>query len=360
MNRIRTIINKINKQPKKVYNILCGITHESYQTELAKTGHNFYFLNTNGSKTWDNRFRPIPDNCYNIKALADDIEFDFILSQERFGQLQMFLDLSRQTRLPIIHMEHVEPQLDRWTPEHFKQIQQIKGDINVFITKHNQASWGYNESNSTVIPHGIDTELFSGWTPDRKNPYILYVVNQLEGRDYFCGYTEWKQIKEAVQKVHPELEFRLVGDNPGISRPPKTVDALVKQYQGCSAYINTSKLSPVPMSLLEAMSVGCPVYSTAHQEIPKILCGYEDKESKMQSNLMPNGVSTNNIDALIGGLISVYEKPENELANIVSDYARQTILDKFNLSQFITNWNKVFDQAYELNLGRQFDEIKTA
>src|SRR5690606_3261328 len=115
-------------------------------------------------------------------------------------------------------------------------------------------------SDGIVIPHGIDTKEFNGWNPDRDNPYVLYVVNQLKERDYFCGFHVWNTIKEKVQRKYPNVEFRLVGDNPSLGyKAAKNINDLIKQYQGCSVYLNTSQLSPVPMSLLEAMSVGCPI-----------------------------------------------------------------------------------------------------
>lgn len=355
MNRIKTILNKVNQKPKDKLQILSFVTHESYQTELAKTGHDFYFLHTQKSKPWDTRFRPMPSNCHVITSLLEDLKLDFILSQERFGQLQMALDLSRQTRLPVVHMEHVEPQLDRWSPEHFQNIQKLKGDLNVFITEHNKKSWGYGDDNdAVVIPHGIDTELFNGWNPNREKPYVLYVVNQLEGRDYFCGYKEWKAIKDAVQKEHPEIEFRLVGDNPGLGKPAKNIQDLVKQYQGCVAYLNTSKLSPVPMSLLEAMSVGCPVFSTAKQEIPNIVAPLDWNLDEGDHN----GFCTNNIDDLIRAIIK-YLSSDIEAQKQISILARETILHNFSSKQFIDDWNKIFTKAYNLELGKQFDNIQT-
>ncbi len=338
MNKIRNILNKINPKPKDKYNILTFATHEGYQTALAETGHNFYLLNRPNEKKWNKAYRPIPKGHVEIDVSYDDIDIDFVLSHERFGQLQFAHSLSKRARLPIVHIEHIEPQ-DKWSKESFESIKKLRGDINLFITDHNRQSWG--NPDGIIMPHGIDTNLFNGWNPDREKPYILYVVNYLKGRDYFCGYTQWLQIKTAIQEKYPEIEFRLVGDNEDLGyRPAKSPEELVQQYQGCIAYLNTSQLSPIPMSLLEAMSVGCPIITTAKQEIPRIMNG-------------SNGVCFNDISKLIDNLLLIIEDKIDSKS--FGKSARQTILEKFSLDQFIKNWNNIFDQAYNIGLGKHYE-----
>ena len=62
---------------------------------------------------------------------------------------------------------------------------------------------------------------------------------------------------------------------------------MVEEYNKCSVYLNTTTLSPIPMSLLEAMSCGCAIVSTSTCMIPEVIDngknGYisNDEELKM-------------------------------------------------------------------------------
>ena len=46
---------------------------------------------------------------------------------------------------------------------------------------------------------------------------------------------------------------------------------MVEEYNKCSVYLNTTTLSPIPMSLLEAMSCGCAIVSTSTCMIPEVI-----------------------------------------------------------------------------------------
>jgi glycosyltransferase involved in cell wall biosynthesis len=337
MDKFKTITDRINRKPKSTYNILSFPTHEGYQTLLSKTGHNFILLDRGGeSKSWDSRYRKVPENCSIVNNCYDDFELDFVLSNERFGQLQFALELSMHYRLPIIHLEHVEPQKDRWDDSQFESMKSIYGHFNVFITEHNKKSW--ESQDGIVVPHGIDSETFNGWSyPKNKKKYVLYVVNQLEGRDYFCGYSEWVQIKERVQSVRPDVEFVLVGDNPGISTTISDEQELNSVFANSLCYLNTTRLSPVPMSLLEAMSCGCPVITTANQEVPRIING-------------KNGIASNDVDILVESIVKAYDN--QKWAESLGANARKTIKEDFSLNSFVNNWNNIFDQAYNMNVGK--------
>ena len=40
---LKKIIQQCNSSPREKYNILTFPTHERYETQLCKTGHNFFF-----------------------------------------------------------------------------------------------------------------------------------------------------------------------------------------------------------------------------------------------------------------------------------------------------------------------------
>ena len=66
-------------------NILTFATHEGYQYNLCKTGHQFDILESDklgGVKGWDNRQRYLPKNARVISSVDDYDKYDLILCQK--------------------------------------------------------------------------------------------------------------------------------------------------------------------------------------------------------------------------------------------------------------------------------------
>jgi len=97
-------------------------------------------------------------------------------------------------------------------------------------------------------------------------------------------------------------------------------------------FLNTSTISPVPTSLLEAMACGCAVVSTATCMIPEII------ENGV------NGFCSNDEEKLREYLELLLH--DRGLAKLIGKNARKTMVEKFSEQTFINNWNHIFDQAY--------------
>jgi len=320
------IIKQINPVKKKKYNILTFATHERYETQLAKTGHNFYVFHGDNLKRWDKKYAKVPDNYYLMptNALYQAIEYDFILSQSKFGQYQMAAVLNQHINVPLVSLEHTLPTTnlkDEWVQE----IKTMVGNVNVFISEFSRDAWDVNSNNLEVVHHSVDSELFAPRSLERGD-YVLSVVNDIANRDYCCNYEGWKRITENTPK-------RLVGNNPGLSDPASSTDELVNEYNECAVFLNTSTYSPIPTSLLEAMSCGTPVVSTATCMIPDII----ENGS--------NGFISNDEEVLKEKIKLLLDNPD--LAKEMGAKGRQTILEKFSEEKFLNNWNRIFDKVYE-------------
>ena len=154
------------------------------------------------------------------------------------------------------------------------------------------------------------------------------MVNDFSNRDYCCNYNGWIRITA-------DFNVKLVGTSEeGLSKPAESVEDLVNEYNTSKVFLNTSTVSPIPTTLLEAMSCGSAVVSTATCMIPEII------ENGV------NGFISNDEEELKSYITQLLQ--DEELRTTIGKKARETILTKFSEEKFINNWNNIFKKAYEV------------
>lgn len=327
VNTTKKIIDLANRPKPEKYNILTFPTHERYETQLCKTGHNFYSFRVENAPRWKKDQVPIPENYYILPegTLVNNISYDFILIQSKFWQFQIAQQLNQILSLPTICLEHTLPTPQTFSQSDIDQMRKMHGLVNVFISEYSQKVWGIDK-NPTIIHHGIDSELFSPRDVGTKEK-ILTVANDFINRDYCLNFKGWKRVTNG-------LPIRLVGDTKGLSVSAKSTNDLVDEYNKCAVYFNSTTLSPIPTSLLEAMSCGCAVVSTATCMIPEII---KNGENGFISN------DENELRQYIEKLLS-----DEDLRTKIGSAARQTIIEKFSEKNFIDKWNSLFNTIYEV------------
>ena len=325
-NTVDRLISITNKEKPEKYFILTFPTHERYESELCKTGHNFYSLNINNAKKWNAQQTKVPSNYHILPEgqLCDYLNYDFILVQSKFGQFQIAENINQQLSLPIICLEHTMPTPQTISKDQLEQMRKMRGDLNIFISDFSRKAWGIG---GIIVKHGVDTQTFA---PNNKlkNPTILTVANDFINRDYCLNYYGW-------QRVTSGLDVRVVGDTKGLSEPANSTEELVDEYNSCSVYFNSSTLSPIPTSLLEAMACGCAIVSTATGMIPEII-----QNGK-------NGYISNDEKELRYYIQHILN--DEEVRKTLGQNARQTIIDMFSEDGFINAWNAIFDNIYEVS-----------
>ncbi len=330
---IGSVIRSATKRDDQPFNILSWIVHERYQSNLAKTNAN-YFLLSNGPGTkgaWRQDYSQVPRNTVilpnyqnnPLEVIPSWINFDIIMTHHKFGIIQTGLELGHRLNLPVVHIEHTQPtspQLEAAVP----QLKQLRGKMNVFISPTSRTQWGFTPDEAIVIEHGVDSKFFKPLLKEPKNQ-ILTVGNDMINRAYILGFDTFDRVV-----IKNNLPFKIVGDTPGLSEPAKNVFDLKTLYGDSTIYFNPSRLSPLPMSLLEAMSMGLACVSTDNNLISEVI------ENGV------NGYKTNSEEeqrAHLKRLLS--DKDEREE---LGKNARQTILTRFNLDRFVQNWNDVFSE----------------
>ncbi|MCH7677184.1 hypothetical protein IH879_19860, partial [candidate division KSB1 bacterium] len=183
--QLSAIMRSINRDLNEPLNILSAPTHERYQSNLAKTGHNFYLMQHETFVDWKTHHAPLPDNHVLLSGEEDqlktDIQFDLILSQNKFSQLQVFSQVQSVFQCPMISLEHTI--CGDWTDKRKQVFTNMKADVNIFISDYSRKAWDFDESNGVVIHHGVDTKQFIGpWNGEDQR--ILTVANDYISRNW--------------------------------------------------------------------------------------------------------------------------------------------------------------------------------
>ena len=333
LSPVSSITRAATRKINDPLNILTFPTHERYETLLCKTGHNFYSYRAEGIKDWNINNAKILENYVLLdpnlheQQIPPYIDFDLVLSQNKFGQFQTAFPIAKKFHLPLISLEHTLPVPD-WSEEVLQQTRTMRGDINIFISEYSLGAWGWSSQNdTTVITHGVDTELFKPDDSKERENHALSVVNDWINRDWCCGFTIWQN----VTKGYPT---RVLGDTPGLSKSANSIEDLVHAYQTSRVFLNTSTVSPIPTALIEAMACGCAVVSTATCMIPEII------------NHGVNGFLGESEEELKEYLVELLN--DEDMAIKMGQEARKTIESKLSEEQFINKWEHAFYEASKI------------
>ena len=324
---IRSTIRRPHIKPEDKLNILTFCTHERYEQQLCKTGHNFYSINH--GKTWDPDYGDIPDNYHVIDTLPPShVDADLILCHTSCERLNISKRIRSDLNIPILLHTHVLPDIRSDVSLQVQQFQQVSADIDqkTFISDFNRGAWGCDESSAEYIEHGMDCDFWENIGETPRDNVCLSVVNDWPNRDWCCGWELWKQT--VGLGTDEQLPLRVFGKSPGLSEAAKSIEHLRAIYHSSRIFYNTSLHSPVPTVLMEAMACGCAVVSTATCMIPEII-----EHGK-------NGMISNNPSELKQFLLQLMQ--DEEMARELGANAQRTMREKYSLQSFTNKWNDVF------------------
>ena len=308
-------------------NILTFCTHERYEQQLCKTGHNFYAISH--GKKWDKDYGEVPENYSEIDSVPPShVDIDLVLCHTPCERLAISQRIKQDLNVPVILHTHVLPDIRTDTSLQIQRFQEASSwvDQRSFISEFNRDAWGCNESNAEYIEHGIDCDFWMEPEEVERDNVCLSVVNDWPNRDWCCGWELWKETTQ-------ELPVRVFGKSPGLSEPASSIEHLREIYHSSRIFYNTSLHSPVPTVLMEAMACGCAIVSTETCMIPEII-----EHGK-------NGLMSNDPKTLRSMLKTLLEDPD--MAHSLGQNAQKTIREKYNITQFTENWNNLFYSTIE-------------
>jgi glycosyltransferase involved in cell wall biosynthesis len=329
MSQVSSILQRATRNKLDKLNILTYPTHERYASHLANINADFYLWQGEHTVKWNEKYAKIPKNHillnpkHGDKQLPDYITPDIIFSQNKLAHYSISAKLAQKYKVPLVSLEHCFP----WkgiSPQQLQQLYNMQGNVNVFISDISRKNWGFNESNSVVIEHGIDYNLFKPQDTD-KTIDLLLVGNDIINRDILLGWTEFCYITGYPNSPY---KLKILGSNPGISEPASSINELVSYYNKSKIFICPAKNSPIPYSLIEAMSCGCACVCYKQGLVSDVI----------QHNV--NGMISDNPDELKKYCVELLE--DEDKRKELGENARKLVKTRFNLDRFTKDWTKVF------------------
>ena len=329
---IRSIMRRQHVDEQKKLNILTFCTHERYEQQLCKTGHNFYCINQ--GKAWDTDYGSVPENYHILNSPPSSyVDIDLILCHTPCERLEISKRIRSDLNIPIVLHIHTLPDIRGDVPSQIERFKNISAGVDQisFISDFSRGAWGCSESNAEYIEHGVDCDFWMDFNEVQRDNVCLSVVNEWPNRDWCCGWDLWKQTT-GVETESP-LPVRVFGKSPGLSLPANSIEHLRQIYHSSRIFYNTSLHSPVPTVLMEAMACGCAIVSTETCMIPEIITHGK------------NGLMSNDPEELRGLLVKLLK--DEDMAKELGKNAQKTIRKRHNLERFINNWNNLFYSTIE-------------
>ena len=331
MNPIKSILRETIRNCEDltnppIYNILTGNAHERTECGIARTGHNFYAIQGEGLKTWDDRYEKMPTNYTNLDGtnLPLGVGFDLAISHHRSGMHQALASICGKLNIPLIAIEHCVP-MPTLSPAHKAQFRSLKGEANVFIHKWQGLEWGWTEGSFTVIEHGVDTQQFAPGSEERKR-VIGACVNDWANRGAILGFDMWREATNG-------LPIEVLGASPGYSEPAKNIQDLADHYKSWQIFCNTSIYSTYPTVCLEAAASECAIVTTSTCALSDI---FVDGETALIAN---------DSRSMKKALTHLLDKPEE--CQRLGKNARKMIMERFSMERFLKDWNSLMANTLE-------------
>jgi len=330
-NCVASSIRSLLRQQDNIkLNILTVVSpcYQLYDTELAKTGHNF-FISTTNSPVWDFNISPLPPNFYHLPTnpvfYDDTVDFDFLLIHNKTYHFDSVVEASISLHLPIICVFHEAPyggfsdHIGETLPvgkQNLEEIAKRMVDVHIFDTEEIMRQWNIP---GNVISPSVDTNIYTiqRSITDRQAIAIGNMINN--------GILA--NTVEAVKAINPSVYLTDTTDE----------QALANDLNQCSIYINLFKHT-LDINVLRAIACGCIVISVPNLILETI---FNNNPNDKPSILFVNNSKTllDTIQMLTTNITELKQLQERLL---------QKFKEHFSSNSFVNNWQTQFDQLKSL------------
>lgn len=268
---------------------------------------------------------PWPDNLHEVAAEeVRDLAFDCVLYQHSLNYSRDQYDIlsPAQMRLPRVFLEHDPPQQVPTDTRHPVDDPEV---LIVHVTHFNALMWDNGPNAVRVIDHGIKAPNNVNYTGALRKG--LTIVNNLLPRGRRLGL-------DVYQQVRREIPLELIG--MGWNEVPGGIGEVSHSelFQFAAQYrflFNPIRYTSLGLAVLEAMSVGVPVVGLATTEMV----------TAVQNGV--NGFVSTNVAELLDFMQQLLD--DVELARRLSNGARSVAAERFNITRFVDDWSRTFEQV---------------
>lgn len=307
--------------------ILTWHVHGSYLYYLTQAPHDFYLPTKPGKpEGYGGRLPGFDwgDNVHDIPAEAvQNQEFDCIIFQSarnyEIDRLAILSDEQRQ--LPQLFLEHDPP---RQHPTDTRHVVNDPDVLLVHVTAFNQLMWDCGRTPTRVVEHGVtvpDDVRYSG-----EMPKGIVVVNGLRSRGRRLGVDIFEQVREQVPLDLVGIDAKSLGGLGEVSH--EELPELISRYR---FFFHPIRYTSLGLAVCEAMCLGMPIVGLATTELPTVV---ENDVS---------GYIHTDPSVLVQQMRRLIDDPE--LAQRLSQGARQTGQARFNIQRFVRDWNALLAEA---------------
>ncbi|MGW0533963.1 glycosyltransferase [Streptomyces sp. NPDC003032] len=244
---------------------------------------------------------------------------EYALAQEWLGR-----------RPPMVYLEHNAPDGD--VPNTPHPAADLPGVPLVHVTHFNRLMWDAGSAATSVIEHGI-VDPGPLWTGEI--PHAAVVTNEPIRR----GRTTGTDLLPAFARAAPLDVFGMKTDGLAdhLGLPPercRTHELVQRELHTEMArrrlYLHPVRWTSLGLSLLEAMHLGMPVVALATTEVTEAV--------------PPGaGVVSTRVDVLADAVHDFIADPR--YARTVGDEARAAALDRYGLSRFLDDWERLLKEV---------------
>jgi hypothetical protein len=308
--------------------ILIWHVHGSYLDAITSAEHDWYLPVKDAPGGYGGRRLSSPRWVHDVPY--DDVrnlDLDLVIfqSQKNYVEDQHEILTVAQKTLPRIFLEHNVP---RPHPVDTRHPMDDPSVLLVHVTHFNRLMWEAGNVPTTVVEHSVAIDRSIRYDGGLERG--ITVINGMQGRPRIVGYDLFLRAREIVPLDACGIDTEQFGGLGDIKYA-----VLHRRMAAYRFLFSPIRYTSLPLSVIEAMTIGMPVVALATTELPSVI-----ENGK-------NGYISCDLDELIARMRSLLAHPEE--ARRLGDNARATAESRFNLDRFVRDWNRAFDKAIEIH-----------